>query len=156
MRSFFSIPRCSLCVDHYGELADICFGDIHVGVYKEDEIGINSLVVRNVFWNEHLQNAKDKGYLTLNPISGSIVNSSQKYMYQQKKGPGVSASFFLRKIYGKKMPVYDITLPPVKMVYILKASVNLVMREIGSHSRYWFLIDCFNWFAKCIKKNNAT
>ena len=47
LRSFFVPHRCIMCIDHYGELADISFGDIHIDPYISDTIGINSLIVRN-------------------------------------------------------------------------------------------------------------
>ena len=50
LRSFFIPRRCLFCIDHYGELGDVCFGDIHIEPYIEDKIGVNSLIVRKKKW----------------------------------------------------------------------------------------------------------
>lgn len=49
LRSFFVPTRCVMCIDHYGELSDVSFGDIHIEPYMQDTIGINSFIVRNPF-----------------------------------------------------------------------------------------------------------
>lgn len=79
LRSFFVPRRCLLCIDHYGELGDVCFGDIHIEPYMEDKIGVNSLVVRKQVWLDRLLEAKAEGYITLDEISAETLNSSQKW-----------------------------------------------------------------------------
>ena len=52
LRSFFKPHRCLTCIDHYGELADVSFGDIHIKPYSNDKIGVSSWIVRNEFWEK--------------------------------------------------------------------------------------------------------
>ena len=85
MKGFFNVPRCSLCIDHFGELADVCFGDIHVGAYINDHVGVNSIVSRSNDWTKILQEAMTEGYLHLDEISCDIIKSSQVYAMKQKK-----------------------------------------------------------------------
>jgi len=142
MRGFFNVPRCSTCIDHFGELADVCFGDIHIGEYINDHIGVNSLISRSTRWTAILEEAMNEGYLHLNEIPCSLVISSQGYAMRQKKGAGVAAAFKLRKITGKKNPVYDqpFVVSHVGVKDIVKAGVKCGMRWMGKQRWLWPLI----------------
>ena len=142
MRGFFNVPRCSTCIDHYGEVADICFGDIHIGEYINDHIGVNSLVSRSSEWTVLLKEAVESGYLHLDEIPYSVVVESQGYAMRQKKGAGVTAAFKLRRIFGKKNPVYDqpFVVPQVGMKEVVKVGVKCCMRWMGHQRWLWPLI----------------
>lgn len=77
LRSIFVPRRCTMCIDHYGELADVSFGDIHVEPYIQDKVGINSLIVRNHKMLDWLMEAKDEGVIALDEILAKTVNDSQ-------------------------------------------------------------------------------
>lgn len=66
LRSFFKPHRCLTCIDHYGELADVCFGDIHIKPYSDDKVGISSWIVRTAEWEALFRQAKVVGYIEMN------------------------------------------------------------------------------------------
>lgn len=145
LRSFFVPRRCLFCIDHYGELGDVCFGDIHIEPYIEDKIGINSLVVRKKKWLNLLIEAEGEGYITLNEISAPILNSSQPMAYKKK---GRNGEFInLNRFLGHVVPVYDVD-------YLRKPSLKTLINYIhtrtqqiiGAHKHLW-------WLIRFLKKN---
>lgn len=140
LRSFFVPRRCSMCIDHYGELGDVSFGDIHIDPYIDDKIGINSLVVRNKTFMDWLNEAKQDGTISLDEISVDILNKSQ-VMAPIKKYRN-SAFVRFNKAIGKKVPNYDV-LP--KGGNTLKFSISFIhtnlQQTIGRHKSLWFFID---------------
>ena len=84
--SFFANPRCSLCIDHLGELADISFGDIHIRPYSEDLIGTNSIIARTEKWDSLLKECYKDGLIFLDRIPIETLVSSQVYTRSFKKG----------------------------------------------------------------------
>lgn len=139
LRSFFIPRRCLFCIDHYGELGDVCFGDIHIEPYIKDKIGINSLVVRKRVWLDFLMKAKAEGYITLEEISSKTLNSSQK-MASKKKGR--NGEFInLNKRLGRIVPQYDVDYlknPTIKT--IINYLQNRCQQFLGIHKSLWWLI----------------
>lgn len=74
-----------MCIDHYGELGDICFGDIHIKPYSDDKIGVNSLIVKKQIWLDLLMECENDGAVELDEISFQTISDSQK-MSLKKKG----------------------------------------------------------------------
>lgn len=141
LRGFFNPARCALCVDHYGELSDISFGDLHVGEYMKDKIGINSIITRSLKWDSLLKKAQEEKELTLKEIESETLKQSQLYAYKHKKGPGVVAAYKVRKYIGMKNPNYDITFnQPLRFKFIIREMCNYVCRFIGNHESLWFII----------------
>lgn len=143
MRGFFNVPRCSLCIDHFGELADVSFGDIYIGEYRNDHVGVNSIISRLPYWTTLLRDAAKEGYLHLDEISHYIVENSQGYAKRCKKGKGVVAEFKYRKIIGKRNPIYDQPFVVDKISYIEMLIVilkNHAMRQIGRIPSFWCII----------------
>ena len=139
--SFFTNERCTVCIDHFGELADISFGDINIKPYNEDEIGISSIVVRSKFWLEILDKAVDDQYIYLKHIPIEDVCKSQIYARYYKKGAGVEVNKFLRKIRGLSNPHYDYSYDgSISPFTFLKEFLNLLMRVIGTHKSLWFVV----------------
>jgi len=152
MRGFFAPSRCTLCIDHFGELADISFGDIHIGKYAEDKIGVNSLITRSELWDNLLQQAQKDGYVMLDSISKDIVNKSQIYAKIYKKGPGVKTALTIRKLLGKKIPEYDCSINTrINIKYLIRYLVHNIQRFIGRHEVLWFLIDYLDSLALLLK-----
>lgn len=152
MRGFFMPYRCTLCIDHFGELADISFGDIQTGNYTEDKIGVNSIVARSKLLDDLLQQAQKDGYITLDKISADLIKESQVYAKIHKKGPGIKAAFIFRKLIGKKLPEYDTSAnAKITFKYILRHFAHSFQRLIGSHQRLWFLINYFDRLALFFK-----
>lgn len=147
--SFFANPRCSLCIDQLGELADISFGDIHIEPYSQDKIGTNSIITRSTYWDKVLNNCMQDGFVELNEIPIRILVESQGYVKQFKKGAGVKANFILRRLLGKSTPIYDYSYSgPVGIKCLIIELCKSVMREIGTHKSLWPAI-------KMLDRNNA-
>lgn len=155
MRGFFNVPRCSLCVDHYGELADVCFGDIHTGEYIKDHIGVNSIISRSPDWSQLLQDATDKQWLCLKEIEASVVNASQTYATKQKKGKGIIASFKMRRLLGKSVPKYDKSFSEhIGTKDQIKDAAKYVMRFMGKHRMFWPVISMLHKTGNNIEEPN--
>jgi coenzyme F420 hydrogenase subunit beta len=141
-RSFFVNHRCLLCIDQLGELADISFGDIHIEPFLEDKVGTNSLITRSVYWEKMLHECKQDGYITLEEIPIETLVKSQTYTIIFKKGAGVKTNFMLRKMIGKKNPVYDDYQNKERIMFknIIAEMSKVLMRVIGRHQSMWFII----------------
>ncbi len=141
MRGFFNNARCSLCIDHYGELADVSFGDIHIREYINNKIGINSLFSRNAKWTSLLNDAARAGYMELQTISPQIIRDSQGYAMRQKKGNGVANAIKLRSLMNEKNPAYDVQLIGHSSTKgLLKEIMKVLMRWIGRHRCMWWIV----------------
>ena len=139
--SFFVNERCSVCTDHFGELADISFGDINIEPYNKDKTGISSVVSRSSYWREILLKAETDGHLKLDEISIEEVISSQQYSKKYKKGAGIQSAMTLRRLLGKKNPEYDIEFEGiVSCKSILIEVTKLIQRFVGKHRSGWFMI----------------
>lgn len=141
LRSFFIPRRCLFCIDHYGELGDVCFGDIHIEPYIEDKIGVNSLVVRKRVWLDRLYEAEAEGYITLDEINVETLNSSQT-MAGKKKGRN-ERFIVLNKRLGRAVPEYDVQLPQkIGLKTVLDYAQNRVQQFLGRHKNMWWLVSC--------------
>lgn len=139
--SFFTNERCTVCIDHFGELADISFGDINIEPYNEDKIGVNSLVVRSQYWFDMLLSAASEKYIYLKGLPIEDVCRSQIYSKYYKKGAGVKVNFLLRKIRGLANPIYDYSYDgDISISTYFKEIMNMIMRWVGSHKSLWFFI----------------
>ena len=139
LRSFFIPRRCLFCIDHYGELADISFGDIHIAPYINDKIGINSLVVRKQAWLDLLLQAKNEGYITLEEISVETLNSSQKMAYKKKIRNGQFIN--LNKLIGNIVPQYDVDyLRRPTLRTVVDYVQNRTQQFAGTHKSMWWLV----------------
>lgn len=150
--SFFQNKRCTLCADHFGDLADISFGDINIPPYNEDKIGISSLVCRSHFWNNQLVDCVQSGDITLNHCPIEDVNTSQGYCKLFKKGRGIQGYLGLRRIFGLKNPKYDIPFEgrPSIMNY-LGAIFKYIMLYVGKHKALWLIIHALDRSSKTVK-----
>ncbi len=139
LRSIFYPHRCILCVDHFGELSDISFGDIHIKPYSNDKVGINSVVVRSAFWKSLLLKAKDAGVLTLEVLDAEILLASQK-MAKVKKDRNVIFCL-IEKLIGKKVPEYGTDYGACIRIKQIADYIQIrVQQFVGSHKKMWFLI----------------
>ena len=139
LRSFFIPRRCLFCVDHYGELADISFGDIHVEPYLKDKIGVNSIVVRKKIWLDSLFQCQKEGFVCLDEVPFEVVSKSQRMSFK-KKGRNVAFLKIAKKL-GSVVPRYDIDLSrKVSLHDWLDFAQNRVQQFLGSHRMLWGLI----------------
>ena len=142
LRSFFIPNRCQFCIDHYSELADLSFGDIHYGKYKEDKVGINSLVVRNEAFDSLLQKAVNDGYIHLENLSEEELVKCQASA-KKKKGRVGGVMKFAKSI-GLSIPEYDVKL--TKFVYWKSIAYYLFAKSqmfVGRRRYLWWIIPLF-------------
>lgn len=145
--SFFVNSRCMVCSDHFGELADISFGDINIPPYNEDNIGINSVITRSSYWNSLLLDCMKDGFIVLNSVSIDKILESQKYSKFHKKGCGILANFKIRKLMGFVNPEYDVDFEgTLSLRKIVGEFAKLIMRWIGRNPSLW-------WIVKALDKN---
>lgn len=139
LRTIFFPRRCLLCADHFAELADLSFGDIHIKPYSEDKIGINSIIVRNSSWGHLLKQAASDGAITLDELSPSILLESQK-MAKVKKSRNMGYTLLNKKL-GHNVPDFG---SQYNGRLTFKVIVNYVWTRsqqfIGSHKNLWWLI----------------
>lgn len=147
LRSFFIPRRCLFCIDHYAELADISFGDIHIEPFLHDEIGVNSLVVRKQIWLDWLMEAKKERYIELDELDVKTLKSSQEMAYKKK---GRNARFILlNKSIGHVVPEYDVPLPKrIGIKTVLDYAQNRFQQFIGRHKSLW-------WVVSLLKKDTS-
>lgn len=141
VRAFFNVPRCNVCSDFYGELGDVCFGDLNKADENDDPIGINSIIVRSEYWLYLLNECMTEGYLELNEIDEQTMNDAQTYCTSYKKGEGFYATWKLRRLLGLKNPQYDNlrNVHPGFNAYI-KAVEKFCMYYVGKHRWMWPII----------------
>jgi len=139
LRSFFIPHRCLLCIDHYAELADVSFGDIHYGKYQADKVGINSLVVRNIQFDALLKEATFMGYVKIEELKETELVDCQ--VAAPKKKNRVAGILKFRKMLGLKNPEYDVVLSH----YVLWKAIAYYIfaqcqRFIGKRRYLWWII----------------
>ena len=149
LRSFFNVRRCMFCVDHFAELSDISFGDIHYGKYINDKIGINSIVTRRKDIDELLTEMYRDGYCTLEECRKEDLMLAQKFVKTKKH---INPSFIkIEKIRGGKTPVYDCKFKAHPIHKTIKGYlVKLAQIWIGGHENLHWIVrkmgkDMRNW-----------
>lgn len=143
LRSFFKPHRCLTCIDHYGELADVCFGDIHIMPYAKDVIGISSWIVRSDYWEKEFQSAEKDGYIKMDDVSANILNKSQAEMLYSKKRRA-QAVMNMDKWMGRNVPNYGEPLEKPSFKDYISELICYVQQFVGHHKKLWFLIDILN------------
>lgn len=139
LRSFFTPIRCNLCVDHYAELADVAFGDIHYGKFKEDKIGINSVLIRTHKFDNLLQEAIKLKYIFLEELDYETLIKCQKSI-KKKKG-SIGTFIKLHEILGNTIPKYDVKVQDDnKAKSILSYFFARIQSYIGNRKRLWCII----------------
>ncbi len=139
--SFFANPRCSVCIDQLGELADVSFGDIHIPPYSEDKIGTNSFISRTERWDTLLKECHKEGFITMDDINVDTLTNSQRYTLFFKKGAGVKINMRLRCLLGRTNPKYDYQFDgKVRLKTVISEMGKAIMRIIGRRRNLWWII----------------
>lgn len=138
--SFFVNERCAVCKDHFAELADVSFGDINIPPYNQDEVGINSIIVRSSLWQNHLNQAADEGYILLDKIALNNIIHSQSYATFYKKGVGLQATLRIYKRLGRKIPDFSFKEMRVPIKETIRQLISMTMRKVGRHKSFFFLV----------------
>ncbi len=139
LRSFFIPRRCNFCIDHYGELGDISFGDIHIKPYSDDKIGVNSLIVRKRCWLDLLEECNKDGVIVLEEVPFETISDSQPMSFKKKGRNG--AFINIGKIFGLAVPEYDVDYlrQPTVHDWIDYFQTSL-QQFIGNHKLLWPII----------------
>lgn len=139
LRSFFKPRRCLTCIDHYGALADVCFGDIHLPPYSEDKVGISSWIVRTPFFNELFKQAVAEKYITMHILDAKTLNESQKTMLYPKQRRA-QAIINMDRLIGKETVKYDFELEKPQLKDYISEILCQIQRYIGKHPSLWWVI----------------
>lgn len=143
LRSFFIPDRCLMCVDHYGELADVSFGDIHIPPYSEDKIGVSSWITRSHFWEQLFHQAADEGFIKMDDLDADTLNRSQAVMLYPKKQKA-QALMNLYRIAGRKIVHYDKDLGKPNLRHYIRIIICKCQQFIGKRKKLWFIIEIIN------------
>ena len=138
LKSIFNPRRCLLCIDHYGELSDVSFGDINIPPYNEDKVGINSIIVRDTVWNGLLLDASFSGCMDIKEIDPSEINRSQPSA-KMKKGRNLRFIYMLSK-FGYVVPKYDIQTNYFTISDFVRYVLNIGQQFIGNNRIFWPVI----------------
>lgn len=148
---FFVPRRCLFCIDHFAELADISFGDIHVMPYSLDKVGINSLVTRKSGMTELLYEAASERAISLSDLNEDVLLSSQIAVKQKKQ----RASTFIKidRILGRKVPKYDVKLDDSFVCRsVFSYGFNMLQQFVGNHKSLWSIISVLKKKQQLIKR----
>ena len=143
LRSFFKPHRCLTCIDHYGELADVCFGDIHIKPYSDDHVGINSWITRTNYWEQQFKNAAKEGYVKMDDVDAETLNNSQATMLYPKKRRA-KAVMNMDRLAGRSIPKYDKSLERPRLKDYISEVVCMCQQFIGRRKPLWFIIEFIN------------
>lgn len=139
LRSFFIPRRCLFCIDHYGELGDVCFGDIHIEPYLQDKVGVNSVVVRSTSWKILLEKCKQDGIITLDEIAFETLSASQRMAFVKKDRNGAFVN--LGEKIGWPVPEYFVDYLRNPEVHdVIDYIQNRVQQFLGRHKRLWWVV----------------
>lgn len=158
IRSFFVPYRCTLCVDHTSELADVSFGDIHIPEFWDDEVGVSSVIVRSPVAERLIRDAVADGWLKVKPVARDLLVKSQNAMLRRKK---VDTPIRLRllSMLGRAVPRYGEPVAPlgfVSCVRALRATVVLYAEiAVGASRRLWWIIDLCGGYKLRKRANRA-
>lgn len=140
IRSFFSIPRCGVCSDFFGELGDIGFGDLNHHSEDDDPIGINSIITRSTRWDKLLRQCAEDGALWIKEIDESKMIAANNYC-MKKKGSNMYAARNMRKWIGRKNPEFDnLHTSNLSLMSYIGYAAGVVERYIGRHRVLWPII----------------
>lgn len=147
IRSFFILPRCVTCCDQTAELADLSFGDIQTGAFRDDDVGVNSVITRSAAWEDRLRKVAADGALTLDPVDPETVRRSQATMLRNKKEK-IGGRLALRRKLGLKNPAYGGERFPVTMTGLLSGLVTYGEIALGRRRELWPLIGILDRLAR--------
>ena len=151
LRSFFKPRRCLTCIDHYGELADVCFGDIHIKPYSDDKVGISSWIVRNPYFEDLFRQAEADGYIKMADVDANTLNESQKTMLYPKQRRA-HAIMNMDRFLGLHSAVYDKQLEKPHLKDYVSEIICQCQRFVGRRKALWGIIDFF--YNRSLNKNS--
>ena len=141
--SFFQPNRCTLCADMSAELSDISFGDAWTGEYSKDTVGTSLVISRSEKGEDLLNNALDKGVISLVPITRTKVIWSTRQVTKFKKG--VPARFLILKCMGRQVPEYNMTFLKPGVTAYLSSLLCYLRMYLGKRRFLWGIL----WILSC-------
>jgi coenzyme F420 hydrogenase subunit beta len=141
--SSFRPSRCRLCSDAIAEFADICFGDYRGrDAYLKEKIGNSGIISRTRAGEDVLQRMLSKQKVEIWRVSSSDVATSQGFFYSKKR---VKAVFYLFRLLGKKIPIYNQELlKPSLTTYLLEISLHL-QTLLASRRYLWRVLKMYTF-----------
>jgi coenzyme F420 hydrogenase subunit beta len=147
LRSFFYLPRCTLCIDHTCELADISFGDNWMPEFQKESIGSSILISRTKRAEELLATALETGRIELSKVERSrVVRSKKGSLIRKKNYLGTRMALF--KLLGKRTPIYNQPLSKGGPFAYLDAIITYLQIYISQKRRLWRFLGTFSTFLK--------
>jgi len=139
LKATFYPRRCLLCVDMFGELADVNFGDIHCEITQEAGTGINAIITRSRKWQEVLLEAERTGAISLSEISVERM-LNKRPMASAKKTRNASFIKLLKTMHFVH-PVYDSRYGATLNAMIVMRYLFMRTKQIiGANPSLWFLL----------------
>lgn len=139
LRSIFTPRRCFLCIDHFAELSDISFGDIHIKPYSDDETGINSIVVRNQKFDKLLHEAVGDGVMEIETLPVNLLLKAQPVAVLKKER--TKTYLRLDKLRGRAVPKYDSELKDNRLAHSIMSYIkNDALMFVGRHRFLWAMV----------------
>jgi len=96
--------RCYICPDHSGEFSDIAIGDPWYREIKENDLGRSMIVIRTNLGREIVQEAAEKGYITLEKSDPNILPLSQPNLI--KSNGSIWGKLLILNIFNVSTPQY--------------------------------------------------
>jgi coenzyme F420 hydrogenase subunit beta len=138
-RSFFVPLRCTLCVDHCSELADISCGDLWLPQFMNDRVGTSVVICRTREGNEILSEAVYHGMIEMETVSRDGLVESQRSSLLMKKSY-VGTRFSLFRMLRKTIPFYNQELPEMKIDGLLHSLALYLQIGLSSKRHLWRLL----------------
>ncbi len=163
---FFSHYYCTLCSDHFSELADISFADAWLkNILRNDEIGTSIAVTRSARGQELVENAVSCGAIETSFLSAEATVQSQLFMTMYKKR-NIRARVRMLKLLGRLIPpnlernpkaflkptIWDYVVMSVPYLNI-SISRNRFFRTILRHMPLYGLMFCRKVFKFLLVRN---
>ena len=117
---FNAVPRCLLCCDLTSELADISCGDPWIPeVTASETMGKTIIITRSKLGERICQEACSANYIDFKEISPDKVKQASDLMKTKKRD--INARFIFRRMFKKKIPVYNTRLLKPNVVSYLRS-----------------------------------
>lgn len=139
MKGIFYPRRCLLCVDMFGELADLSFGDVFLDDTKSAGSGVSAIIARSILWQNYLLNASEDGTLHLKEVDKQQI-LYKRVMAVIKKTRNASFVQMLKQ-FNIPAPVYDSKYNGKVSFSICFHYIILRIKQfVGKHKMLWFLL----------------
>lgn len=139
LRSFFNVRRCMWCVDHFAELSDISFGDVHIGKYLDIKKGISSIVTRKKVFDDILHEMQANKIITIEELPIDDLIKSNHFVKTKKH---TNPSYMqIDRIFGRKVPKYEVEFSRIPTIKALKSYIiKTAQMFVGNHKSLHRLI----------------